>query len=94
MLARVTNYGYRKIFPTCLGNLLIPPRKPIEIDNEKAAKELSEFKDVEVKILEGESQIDYSKYKINELRNIAAQIGIKGTFSMKKVDLIKKLEEK
>ena len=37
--------------------------------------------------------VDYSGCRINELRAIAAGRGVKGTFSMKKVDLIKKLEE-
>ena len=38
--------------------------------------------------------INYSDYRINELRAIVAGRGVKGAFFMKKVDLIKKLEEK
>jgi hypothetical protein len=40
------------------------------------------------------SQINYSDYRINELRAIVAGRGVEGAFFMKKVDLIKKLEEK
>jgi transcription initiation factor TFIIIB Brf1 subunit/transcription initiation factor TFIIB len=93
MLARITNYGYRKIFPTCLGNMFIPRQKPFELDNPKAIKELSHFKDVVVEILEDDERIDYARYPIHQLRKIASQLGIKGSFYMKKIDLIKKLEE-
>ena len=72
----------------------IPRRKPIELSNPQAVKELGHFKDVIVEILEDEERIDYSHYPINQLRRIATQVGIKGSFSMKKTELIKKLEEK
>lgn len=94
MLARITNYGYRKIFPTCLGNLFLRPQKPIELKDPQAIKELSNFHDVVVEVLEDDrDKVDYSKYPIQQLRKIASQVGITGSFKMKKSDLIKKLEE-
>lgn len=40
-----------------------------------------------------EKLVDYSVLKINALRKIAARFGIPGSFSMRKQELIKKLEE-
>lgn len=93
MLARITNYSYRRIFPTCLGNMFIARQKPIELRHSKAINELSHFKDVLVEVLEPDERIDYGRYPIHQLRKIATQVGIKGSFFMKKIELIKKLEE-
>lgn len=38
--------------------------------------------------------INYSRYPVNQLRNIASQAGIQNSFFMKKINLIKILEEK
>jgi len=37
---------------------------------------------------------DYSGFKVQQLRTMAAVMGISGTFKMRKKDLIEKLEEK
>lgn len=96
MLAQAINYGRSRAFPTCLGNIFLPYNVPIDIPNQKAAKELDAFPLVQISVLEGsleEPRIDYTKYSVQELRSIAAQVGIKGGFFMKKADLIQKLEE-
>jgi len=94
MRARITNYSYRNVFPTCLGNLFIPRGKEIELNDAQAIKELKNFPQVEIKVLEKEAMVDYSVYSINELRSIAARAGIKGSFFKSKKELIKLLEEK
>jgi len=94
MRARVTNHSYRNVFPTCLGNLFIPRGREIELSNTQAIKELKNFPQVEIKVLEKEAMVRYSVYSINELRSIAARAGIKGSFFKSKKELIKLLEEK
>lgn len=95
MKAQVINYGPTGFFPTCLGNMWLERGLRRELSDPKAIKELSAFPMVDVKVVEGEekSTVDYAQYPISQLRHIAAELGIKGTFSMKKVDLIKKLTE-
>jgi len=96
MLAKATNYGRSRGFPTCIGNFFLPYNVPIDIPDRRAAKELDAFPLVQVTVVEGsleEPRIDYTKYSVQELRSIAAQVGIKGGFFMKKADLIQKLEE-
>lgn len=99
MLTKITNFGRPRTFPTCAGYVFIPVRKPYYTDDAKVAQTLetaNKRSDVFLKIeaLAQESPIDYMKYKIYELRSMAAAMGIEGFFTMKKLDLIKKLEEK
>lgn len=103
----VTNYGYgRMTFPTRIGNLFINRLMPYEVCNEGVLEDLKRFEQSDhlgfeitepskPKAPELLSQtINYSDYRINELRAIVAGMGMEGAFFMKKVDLIKKLEEK
>jgi len=107
MLARVTNYGYgRKTFPTRIGNIFIERLMPFDVDDEGVLEDLKVFEQSDklgFEVIEPSRpeapvplrpKVDYGGYRINELRAIVAEMGIKGTFSMKKVDLIKILEEK
>ena len=106
MLAKVTNYGYgRKTFPTRIGNLYLDRLVPFEVYDKGVLDDLKVFEQSDklgFEILEPSrpeapvslrQDVDYSGYRINELRAIAAGKGVKGTFSMKKVDLIQKLKE-
>ncbi len=45
-------------------------------------------------IQQEKKEIDYSGYRVNELRSIAAGKGIKGAFFMKRSELIKKIKSK
>ena len=99
----VFNYGNPRIVPTCVGNIYVPrtTHGPVEMKlNKRAAVEINDYPMMEVKGLEAEVEppgvpkIDYSKYSIQDLRSLAASLGIAGFFTMKKVNLITKLEEK
>jgi len=96
--ATVTNYGRSQHFPTCIGNIYLESNRVHDnLDNCQALEELSKWPFVEVKILEGSIEgpkVDYLHFGINALRKMAAQAGITGTFTMKKLVLIKRLEEK
>ncbi len=107
MLAKVTNYGYgRKTFPTRIGNIYLERLIPFDIDNKGVLDDLKVFEQTDklgFEILEPSRpeapvplrpMVDYSGYRINELRAIAAEKGIKGVFRMRKVDLIQILEDK
>jgi len=107
MLARVTNYGYgRKTFPTRIGNIFIERLMPFDVDDEGVLEDLKVFEQSDklgFEVIEPSrpeapepprQKVDYGGFRINELRAIAAEMGVKGTFSMKKVDLIKILEDK
>lgn len=107
MLARVTNYGYgRKTFPTRIGNIYLERLMPFEVYDEGVLEDLKVFEQSDklgFEVIEpsrpeapvpSRPTVDYDGYRINELRAIAAERGVKGTFSMKKVDLIKILEDK
>ncbi len=107
MLARVTNYGYgRKTFPTRIGNIYLERLMPFDIDNKGVLDDFKVFEQSDklgFEILEPSRpeapvplrpMVDYSGYRINELRAIAAEKGIKGVFRMRKVDLIQILEDK
>ena len=68
-----------------------------DIKNRQALDELSKWPYVDVVVSEkvvAKPRIDYSHFGINALRKMAAQVGIKGNFTMKKSLLIKRLEEK
>lgn len=93
MLTKITNFGRPRTFPTPKGYVFIAVRKPYYTDNAKVLEILqtaNKRRDVFLKI----ETLDYTKYKIYELRSMAAKVGIEGFFTMKKSDLIKKLEEK
>ncbi len=93
-------------FPTRIGNLFINRLMPYEVCDEGVLEDLKRFeqsdhlgfeiiKSSRPEAPESLSQtINYSDYRINELRAIVAGRGVEGAFFMKKVDLIKKLEEK
>ena len=101
----VTNYGRPRAFPTRVGNIFLSRFVPLEVCDEGVLDDLKHFEQSDLlgfEVLEPSrpeapellSQgVDYSGYRINELRAIAAGKGIKGAFSMKKVDLIKEIEE-
>lgn len=106
MLATVTNYGYgRKVFPTRIGNIYLERLMPFEVDDEGVLDDLKVFEQsdklgFEIKRtsrpeapVPSRPTVDFGGYRINELRAIAAERGIKGTFRMRKVDLIKLLED-
>lgn len=90
MLARITNFSFRKRFPTCLGVLFLPRYKQIELSDPQAIKDLSRFPYMEIEFIEGPA--NFVRMSINQLRHVATQKGIKGSFFMKKAELIKKLE--
>ena len=95
MLARATNYGRSRGFPTCIGNFFLPYARPVDIVDPKVARELDAQPLVEVQVVHGKlgdtETVDYADYTINELRHIAKQMGISGSFFMKKLELIEKL---
>ncbi len=106
MIATVTNYGYgRKSFPTRIGNVYLERLMPFEVDDEGVLDDLKVFEQSDklgfeiVKPSRPEApislrpKVDYSGYRINELRSIATERGLKGAFRMRKVDLIKLLED-
>jgi hypothetical protein len=94
MQARIINNGHRKVYPTCIGDLRIPKGQEYLLDDKKAIQELQEYPDITVEIIKPAGPtIDYTKYTINQVRDIARKAGIKGTFNMKKVTVIKLLEE-
>ncbi|HDZ39338.1 MAG TPA: hypothetical protein ENH62_13850 [Marinobacter sp.] len=93
-------------FPTRIGNLFINRLMPYEVCDEGVLEDLKRFEQSDhlgfeiIKSSRPEAPeslpqtINYSDYRINELRAIVAGRGVEGAFFMKKVDLIKKLEEK
>ena len=98
----IFNYGRSRIVPTCEGNIFIKSTKGgpqiLEL-SQKAAAEIHAQPMIEVKGSGAEEpqeapKIDYEKYHRKDLVSLAASLGIAGFFTMKKVDLIKKLEEK
>jgi hypothetical protein len=98
MRAQVTNFGPTRSFPTCIGNVCIAARETREIENPKAISELRQFPLLKV-VCDGRGEsrganVDWSKFKINHLRSVAARYKIRGVFGMKKADLVKALKEK
>ena len=88
--------------PTCQGNFYIPRTQhgPIQMDlRKKAADEIDAQNMIEVKIIGAQNEakeppkVDYSQYPIQSLKSLAASLKIPGFFTMRKTDLIKKLEE-
>jgi len=94
-------------FPTRIGNLSIGRLGELKVTDRGVYEDLKrfEFSDkLGFKVIvddenghppaSAEPGIDIDALPINELRRIASGKGVKGTFSMKKVDLIKTLKEK
>lgn len=96
MKAQVVNYGRPMPFNTRAGNIRVPRMRPFIVHDPRIVEDLRKYPYIKIRILEGalgKPLIDYSSYRINELRNIAAGLGIEGSFFMKKPELIKRLEE-
>ena len=106
MLAVIHNFGTAVPIAIKSGDVLIPGdgRETYWDDEEfietvQLMKERKELPFLTVTIKESGTAkakavaIDYSMYRINELRSIASSLGIEGFFTMKKADLITKLEE-
>ena len=94
-------------FPTRIGNLSIGRLRELKVTDRGVYEDLKRFEKteklgfkVEVDDENGhppasaDPGIDYGALTINELRGIASGKGVKGTFYMKRVDLIKTLKEK
>jgi len=100
MLAKVTNFGRPRIFPTYTGGLHLNRLAPIRTDDREVIKDLRKLNKrndiyLKVEILENDKPpIDYQSRPIWELKSIASKVGIKGFFTMRKPELIKILEEK
>jgi len=105
MLAVIRNWGATTPVAIKLGDVKIPgdgmeSRWEDEelIEKIQLMKERKELPLMDITIEEEAVKaktfvIDYAKYRINELRSIAGSLGIPGFFTMKKADLIIKLEE-
>lgn len=105
MLAIIRNYGATTPISVKMGDVKIPgDGMESRWDDQELIDKIQEMKGrnelplMELTIEEGEAviktpTIDYSKYRINELRSIAGNLGIPGFFTAKKADLIKQLEE-
>jgi hypothetical protein len=98
MIALVTNFGQTRSFPTCIGNVYIGATETREIENEKAIEELKAFPMLKV-VCKGPSKVpkpgvDWSSFKITQLKSIAVRYKIRGFSRMRRADLIKALEEK
>jgi len=100
MIAVIRNVGRTRSFPTCIGNVQIPRLSEVRIADRKAAAEIMVNPNLLIDWEEGARgdpllkrkktpRIDYSKYRISELRSIAASMKVPGFFTMRKVDLIK-----
>lgn len=99
MEARVINFGPTKPFRTRKGPVLLMRRRPLFFYDKEIIEDLQQhskigYNRMEVKIIQAEPTVDYSKHKIQQLRSVASKVGIKGFFTMRKSELIKLLEEK
>ena len=99
MLAIVTNHGKTRSFPTCVGNLRIITGDELPTTNPKLIEEMKKFHLIEVEMVEEEQKpkqkkdIDYSSYRITELKSVAAALGISDSITMDKSTLIKRIKE-
>lgn len=80
----IRNYGNSRIIPTYKGNYTLNPDFTLHSQDEKLVKELSSMPFVDAKSIG-----DIDLMTIQELRKLAVSCGVKGTFLMKKVELIK-----
>jgi len=99
MLAIVTNFGRPRVFPSCHGDFWLNRLQPIEIRDPELIKQLQKYNErrdilLKIKIIEKDAKVDFSLFKVQQLRSIASANGIKGAFKMTKKLLIKNLEEK
>lgn len=99
MLTNVINYGYeRKSFPTRVGNLFIDRLMPFPVSDPGVLEDLKHFEQSdclgfeEVEPLR-KATCEFDGLSINELRKAATRAGIKGSFYMKKPEIIKQLED-
>lgn len=98
MSALVTNFGMTRAFPTAIGNIWIPHGGTVQLDDEKAIREIGNYPEVKVEMQNPapkKPKVDVEalmKLPINLLRTIAARAGVKGVVGMKKVDIIKRME--
>jgi len=102
MIATIRNVGRTRVFPTRAGNIRIPQLSEIRIADAAVVKEIMQSANLLVDWTDddglsiperGPKKIDYSLYRISELRSIAASLKVPGFFTMRKVDLIKILTE-
>ena len=80
----IRNYGKSRIIPTYKGNYTLNSDFTFHSQDEKLVKELSSMPFVDAKSLG-----DINLMTIQKLRKLAVSCGVKGTFLMKKVELIK-----
>ncbi|HZX10455.1 MAG TPA: Rho termination factor N-terminal domain-containing protein [Acidobacteriota bacterium] len=90
-MTTVINHGFRRAIPTPLGEVSLPKGRPTTINDKKVVEAIRGYPYIEIK--EDKKKADFGSLKIWELRKIASKRGIKGTFKMKKSELVKKLEE-
>jgi hypothetical protein len=99
MPALVTNFGNTRAFPTCIGNVHIAHSQTVNMDNDKALREIEKFPCVKVEWLTRKkrgtprpSASELWSLPINTLRRMATRLGIKGVFTMKKKKIIEQME--
>lgn len=99
MIFQIKNKGQKTVFKTGQGFLVINEDETIEIADKRTADELRRHEGIKIKESEpAKVEVPEIKapnlmpYKIQELRSIAAGKGIEGSITMKKAQLIKKLE--
>lgn len=103
MIFKVKNKRQKKsLFKTSQGHLVLGEDETVEITDKRLADELRRYQGIEVEEAEPvkvkvpeiqeEREIDYSGYRIQELRSIASQRGIKNFFTMKKSQVIEALK--
>lgn len=80
----ITNYGNSRIIPTCRGNVTLNAGFLFHSKDEKLAKELGSMPSVETRSIG-----DVDSMTIQKLRKLATSCGVKGSFLMKKIELIK-----
>jgi hypothetical protein len=99
MPALVTNYGNTRAFPTCIGNVHIAHSQTVNMDNDKALREIEKFPYVKVEWkakpkpqTKRPSALELDRLPINTLRRMGFRLGIKGVFFMKKKKIIELME--
>lgn len=102
MIFQIKNKGEKSVFKTTQGHLVLGENETVEITDKRLADELrgeevieieeAEPVKIEIPEIREEREIDYSGYRIHELRSIASQRGIKNFFTMKKSQVIEALK--